>query len=46
MTEPSVESPRINKVALAAVIMTGIVILACIVALAAISIAFFLNAPW
>ena len=35
-----------NGVAIAAIVVTGIVILACIVASSAIAIAFLRNAPW
>ena len=35
-----------NGVAIAAIVVAGIVILACIVAFSAIAIAFMRNAPW
>lgn len=35
-----------DKVRMTALIVSGIVILACIVGFVAISIAFFANAPW
>ena len=35
-----------HKVAIAAIVVAGIVILACIVAFTAIAIAFVANAPW
>ena len=41
------EQPRGSSgVAIAAIIVTGIVILACIIAFSAIAIAFLRNAPW
>jgi hypothetical protein len=46
MSEPNQESRGSNKVAITAIIVTGIVILACVVATTAIVIAFFANAPW
>ncbi len=35
-----------DKVRMTALIVTGIVVLACILGVVAISIAFFTNAPW
>ena len=49
MSETNQESPGTggsNKVAIAAIIVVGIVFLACIAASAAIAIAFVSNAPW
>lgn len=37
---------RTNGVVVAAIIVIGIVALACIAAFAAVAIAFFINAPW
>jgi len=37
---------RTSRVMIAAIIVAGIVALACIVAFAGITIAFFANAPW
>jgi len=37
---------RTNAVTIAAIIVGGIVALACIIAFAAITIAFFSNPPW
>jgi len=45
-SETSVERPRRNGVAIAAIIVIGIVLLACILAFTAIAIAFISNAPW
>lgn len=46
MNEANSDRPATNKVAIAAIIVGGIVLLACIVACAAIAIAFLANAPW
>lgn len=46
MSEANVEGPRMDRVAIVAIIVIGIVVLACIVAFAGIAIAFFINAPW
>ena len=35
-----------NGVAIVAIVVAGIVILACIVALSAVALAFMRNAPW
>jgi hypothetical protein len=35
-----------NKVAIAAIIVAGIVLLACIVACSVVSIALIINVPW
>ena len=46
MSETNQEYRGSHKVAIAAIIVTGIVVLACIVASTAVAIAFFANAPW
>jgi hypothetical protein len=46
MAEDMPERPKSNAVAITAIVVTGIIILACILALVAISIAFLANAPW
>jgi hypothetical protein len=46
MSEINSDGSTTNKVAIAAIIVAGIVFLGCIVACSAISIAFILNAPW
>jgi hypothetical protein len=46
MSETNQDSRSSNKVAIVAIIVAGVVILACIVATTAIAIAFFANAPW
>lgn len=46
MSETKQEYHGSHKVAIAAIIVAGIVILACIVASTAVAIAFFANAPW
>jgi hypothetical protein len=46
MSEINQESHGSNKVAIAAIIVTGIVLLACIAALTAIAVAFVANPPW
>jgi hypothetical protein len=46
MNEINSDSSTTNKVAIAAIIVTGVVLLACIVACSVISIAFIINAPW
>ncbi|NIO72694.1 MAG: hypothetical protein GTN71_27660 [Anaerolineae bacterium] len=46
MSEINSDGSTTNKVAIAAIIVVGLVLLACIVACSAISIAFILNAPW
>ena len=40
------KGPRANAVMIAAIIVGGIIVLACIIALSAITIAFISNAPW
>ena len=40
------EGPRSNAVAIAAILVGGIIALACVVASAAIVVAFFSNPPW
>lgn len=44
--ETSADGYRTNSVAIAAIIVAGIVILACIVGCTTIAIAFIINAPW
>ncbi len=46
MSETNGDGRRANTVAIVAIIVAGIVVLACIVASTAITIAFFTNAPW
>jgi hypothetical protein len=46
MSETNQEPRGSNKVAITAIIVTGVVILACIAASVVITIAFFANAPW
>ena len=46
MSEINSDGSTTNKVAIAAIIVAGVVFLACIVACSAISMAFILNAPW
>lgn len=46
MAEDMPERPKSNAVAITAIVVAGIIVLACIVALVAISIAFLANAPW
>jgi len=46
MSETNQVSRGSHKVAIAAIIVTGIVILACIAAFTAVAIAFVANAPW
>ena len=46
MSEINSDGSTTNKVAIAAIIVAGIVLLACIVACSAISIAFIINVPW
>jgi hypothetical protein len=46
MSEANSGGSTTNKVAIAAIIVVGLVLLACIAACSAISIAFILNAPW
>jgi hypothetical protein len=46
MSEINSDGSTTNKVAIAAIIVTGVVFLACIVACSVISMAFILNAPW
>ena len=40
------EKPKTSKELMTTIIMTGIVIIVCIVACAAVMMAFILNAPW
>jgi hypothetical protein len=46
MSETNQDSRSSNKVAITAIIVAGVVILACIVATTAIAIACFANVPW
>jgi hypothetical protein len=46
MTEEVPQRAGTNTVAITAIIVAGIIILACIVGFVLISAAFFLNAPW
>ena len=46
MSETNSGGSTTNKVAITAIIVAGIVVLACITACSAISIAFLMNAPW
>ena len=46
MSEINSHGSTTNKVAIAAIIVAGVVFLAYIVACSAISIAFIINAPW
>ena len=45
-SETGIERPRGSGAAIAAIVVIGIVLLACILACMAISIAFINNAPW
>ena len=40
------EKPKTSKEAMTAIIMTGIVIIVCILACAAVLMTFIFNAPW
>ena len=46
MSENNRERSSKDTVTIALIVVVGIIILACIVAFSAISIAFFVNAPW
>jgi hypothetical protein len=46
MSEINADGSTTNKVAIAAIIVVGLVLFACIAACSVISIAFILNAPW
>jgi hypothetical protein len=46
MSEANSGGSTTNKVAVAAIIVFGVVLLACIAGCSVISIAFILNAPW
>jgi hypothetical protein len=46
MVEDVPERPKSNAVAITLIIVTGIIILTCILSFVAISIAFLANAPW
>jgi hypothetical protein len=40
------ENPKVSKEAMTAIIVTGVVVIFCILACAVVTIAFILNAPW
>lgn len=40
------EKPKTSKEAMTAIIVTGIVVIVCILACTAVMFAFILNAPW
>ena len=46
MSENNREGSSTNMVMVTLIVVVGIIILACIVAFTALSIAFVLNAPW
>ena len=46
MSENKQERSSRDRVAITLIVVVGIIILTCIVAFTAISVAFFLNAPW
>ena len=46
MSEANSDRPTTSKEAIVAIIVTGVVLLACIAACALISVVFLLNAPW
>jgi len=46
MTEESTTRSNPDKVAIIAIVVTGITTLACILACAVVSIIFILNTPW
>ena len=45
MTEME-EKPKTRKEAMTAIIVTGIVVIICILACTGVAIAFIINAPW
>ena len=45
MTEME-EKPKTSKEAMTAIIVTGIVVIICILACTGVAIAFIINAPW
>jgi flagellar basal body-associated protein FliL len=40
------EKPKTSKEAMTAIIVTGIVVIICILACTGVALAFILNAPW
>jgi len=46
MSENNGGRPKKDSVTVTLIIVVGIIILACIVAFTAVSVAFLLNAPW
>ena len=46
MTEESTVQSNPDKVATLAIVVTGIIVLACILACSVISIVLIMNAPW
>lgn len=40
------EKPKVSKEAMTAIIVTGIVVIFCILACTVITVVFILNAPW
>jgi hypothetical protein len=46
MSEGTPQRTDSNKVAVTAIVVGGIIVLACIAAFVIITIAFFANAPW
>jgi hypothetical protein len=46
MTEESTTQSNPDKVAILAIVVTGIIVLACILACSVVSIVLILNAPW
>ena len=46
MSENNRERSSKNTVMVTLIVVVGIIILTCILAFAAVSVAFFLNAPW
>lgn len=40
------EKPKVSKEVMTAIIVTGIVIIFCILACTGVAIAFIINAPW
>jgi len=45
MTEME-EKPKVSKEVITAIIVTGIVVIICILACTGVAIAFIINAPW
>jgi hypothetical protein len=46
MTEESTAQSNPDKVAILAIVVTGIIVLACILACSVVSIVLIFNAPW